>query len=188
MKTNRNAIIRTMTVLAMLLATSATGFGQDDDKNWSNTPFEIKEVDAVKALVIHNEVTVAEIGPAMAEMYSKLFAYLEANELQPAGPPFSVYYTWDPEGKTSFDVGVPVQKKVKASGDVAYKEFESIKAVSTLYTGAYENMEAVYNNMMAYLEKEKIEPGYVWEVYLTDPESTEDPNQNQTMIYFQIKK
>ena len=71
-----------------------------------SSKFEIKEVEAVKALVIKSDVPMAEIGDAMGAVYGQLFEYIEANDIQPAGPPFTVYLKWDPEGNVVFESGI----------------------------------------------------------------------------------
>ena len=63
-----------------------------------------------------------------------------------------------------------------------------MKAVSTLYTGSYENMEPVYNDIMKYIEENELEStGNSWEIYLTDPSKVASPDDNKTLIYFPIK-
>lgn len=164
-------------------------FGQEENVKWSNTPIEIKDIEAVKGLVIKADIPVSEIGPKMGEIFGQLFAYLQSNNIEAAGPPFSVYYSFDPEGNTVFEAGIPVFTENKSGGNIHYKEFEATKAVSTVYTGAYENFMQVYTAMFEYMEKEGIESvGISWEVYLTPPEEMKDPDKSMTQIYFPIKE
>jgi effector-binding domain-containing protein len=165
-----------------------TARAQDTEATWSNTPFEVKEIDPVKALIIKAEIPMSEIGTKMGELYGLLYAYLETANIKPIGPPFAVYYTWDPEKNIVFEAGVPVEKKIKTDETVSYKEYEGMNALTTKYTGAYEAMEPVYTKLMEYMQTEKLESaGVSWEVYLTDPHEVESQDLNQTIIYFQLK-
>ena len=173
-------------ILAVSFSTFVTISAQDEEM--SEAKFEIKNVKVQKGLVIKADIPISEIGPKMGEIYSQLFEYMETNNITPAGPPFTVYYSFDPEGNTVFEAGVPVKDKVKGSGDIAYKEYDEMKVVSTLYVGAYENMMPIYTAMETYLKDNKLEStGSSWEIYLTDPDEVASPDENQTLIYFPIK-
>lgn len=159
------------------------GFAQD------SANIEIKDIDAQKALIIKAEVETSQIGPKMGELYGKLFEYTGKNNIQMTGAPFAVYYSFDPTGKTVFEVACPVGSKTESKDGVEFKEYPSMKVVTTLYNGAYENMMPVYEKLQGYLAANNLKStGIVWEVYLTDPQEVKDPNENQTIIYFPIEK
>ena len=148
---------------------------------------EIKQVEAQKAIVIKLSVPTMEIGPKMGEAYGKLFSHLGMNNLSPAGPPFAVYYEFDPNGNTTFEAGVPVSGDVKAEGEIAFKEYPAMKVVSALYKGGYENMMHAYTSIDKYIKDNKLEKqAPSWEVYLTNPMEVK-PEENQTLIYFPVK-
>jgi len=152
------------------------------------TSIEIKEIDAQKALVIKADVPTSAIGEKMGELYGKLFAYIGEKGIQPAGPVFAIYYSYEPEGNVVFKAGVPVASEVEGTGDIFYEEFPVMKVVSTLYTGSYDKMESVYTQIQKYMEENELEStGNSWEVYLTDPSKVKNPNDNKTLIYFPIK-
>ena len=158
-----------------------------ESKDGGSSKFEIKQVEAVKALVINAETTMQEIGPTMGNIYSQLFSYVESDSIQLAGPPFTVYLSWDPEGTVVFESGLPVAKADAGKDDIVFKEYPAMKVVSTLYKGSYEKMEAVYNEMMEYMKTNNLEStNSSWEIYLTDPNEVA-PEDNQTIIYFPIK-
>ena len=152
-----------------------------------SSKFEIKEVEAVKALVIKSDVTMQEIGSAMGSNYGKLFEYLQNNNIQPAGPPFSVYLSWEEGGNVVFESGIPVSEVKEGNDEIMYKEFPGMKVLSTLYKGSYDKMEPIYHEMMDYMKTNNMEgTNSSWEIYLTDPQ-TIAPEDNQTLIYFPLK-
>ena len=174
--------------LAMIIMTFAKANAQDEEKKWSSTPFEIKTVEAQKALVMKADVPMSDISTKMGEIYQATFSYVMENNIQPAGPAIAIYNSWDPEGNIVFEAGVPVASKAEGKGDIILKEYPEMKVLTTLYTGSYENMEPVYNKLMQYVKDEELEwTGVTWEVYLTDPQAVKDPAMNKTIIYFCLK-
>ncbi|HEY4784513.1 MAG TPA: GyrI-like domain-containing protein [Bacteroidales bacterium] len=149
---------------------------------------EVKEVNAQKALTIKVSVPTNTIGQKMGELYGKLFGHLGENSLQPAGAPFAVYYSFDPNGNTEFEVGVPVSTETKGTDEIKYKEYPAMKVISTLYVGPYEKMGPVYEALKKYAADNKLETQpATWEVYLTDPMKETDTSKYQTLIYYVIK-
>ena len=110
------------------------------------------------------------------------------NSMAPAGPPFLVYYSYNPAGNTVFEAGVPVSSTVTGNEEIIYKEFPAMKVVTTLYKGPYDAMEPIYGELNKYMSANGIETdGTSWEVYLTDPSQLKDQKDNQTIVYFPIK-
>jgi effector-binding domain-containing protein len=183
--------MKTRSLLGLLLTLTALPLmsqNPEPEQKWSNTPIEIQTVDAMKALVIKADVPMNQISTKIGEIYRSVFSFIQQNSIQPAGPAFAVYYSWDPNANVVMEAGVPVTGKVETAESIEYKEFPEMKAVTTLYTGAYENMQGVYGAIQQYMSVNSIETtGASWEVYLTDPGMVTDPSQNKTIIYFPVK-
>ncbi len=161
---------------------------QDQANNSNQLNIEVKQIDAQKALVIRADVPTSEVGPKMGEIYGMLFGYIGQNQIDAVGPPFAVYYSFDPQGNTVFEAGVPIDTIAPEYGEIKYKEFEAMKVASTLYTGPYEKMEPVYAAIQKYIKDNKLkEKGTSWEVYLTDPSEAPDPTKYQTLIYYPVE-
>lgn len=149
---------------------------------------ETKQIDAQKALVIKTTVPSSEVGKSMGDLFGKLYGYIGANSIQPSGPPFAVYYEYDPKGNTVYEVCIPVASETKGNTDVTYKEFPAMKVLSTLYIGPYEKVGPTYEYLMKYIKDKGLQiSGASWEVYLNNPSQETDPNKLQTVIYFPIK-
>jgi len=174
--------------LSLLLLFPATFFAQEKECTASEPAIEVKQVEAQKTLVVKFDVPSNEVGPAMGKAYEKLFGFLGANSMAPAGPPFSVYYSFNPSGNTVFEAGVPISNTVSGNEEIKYKEFPAMKVVSTQYKGPYDAMEPVYGKLRSYITAKGLETdGTSWEVYLTDPGQITDPKEYQTLIYFPLK-
>jgi effector-binding domain-containing protein len=170
--------------LALIMGSvfSCMAYGQNE------SIIEIKNIESQKALIIKSEVLTAEIGSKVGELYGKLFEFMGRKNIQPAAAPFAVYYSYDPQGKTSFEVGCPLLSETAVSEGVEFKEYPAMKAVTTLYKGAYENMGPIYEKLQAYITSNNLKStGIAWEVYLTDPKQVKDPGENKTIIYFPVE-
>lgn len=177
-------------LIMLLVAGSFNLYSQQCAKNTdpSKSKFEIKEVEAIKAITIKTSATMAEIGPKMGELYQKLFEFSGMKGLNPSGPPFCVYLTFDPEGSTEFECGIPVDTDTEGTDEIKVKDFPKMKVLSTLYVGPYENMMGIYEEMQTYLQENKLKPtGLSWEIYLTDPGQEPDSTKYKTIIYFPVE-
>ena len=149
---------------------------------------EVKDIAAQKALVIKITVTSSAIGQKMGELYGKLFTYMGANNLQIAGAPFAIYYSYDPKGNTEFEAGVPISASATGNDEVKYKEIPAMKVISSLHVGSYDSTGPVYEAITKYAKDNKLETqSATWEVYLTDPNTEKDPTKYKTLIYFVVK-
>ena len=168
--------------------TTNLSYSQEPAAKADQPLIEIKTIPLQQTIIMKAEVPTKDIGRKMGEMYSTLFSYAGQNNIQPTGAPFAVYYTFDPKGNTSFEVGFPVASKINGSDSISYKEFPAMKVVSSLYKGSYENMMTIYTQLQDYIKKNDLKTnGASWEVYLTDPQQVTNPNDNQTLIYFPIE-
>jgi effector-binding domain-containing protein len=183
--------VQLMKIVFLIIAVAAMpihAFSQEKADACSTLKFEVKEVKGQKAVVVKMTIASSEVGPKMGEAYGKLFGYLGQNKIQPAGAPFAVYLEFNPAGNTTFEAGVPVTSPIETQGDFIYREYPTMKVLSTLYTGAYEKMAPVYEAIEKYMKDKGLQSTNIaWEIYLTDPKQVKDPGENQTIIYFPLK-
>ena len=184
MKTNLS-ISKICIALLVVLSISFRAFAQIENPS---PKIEVKDVAAQKALTIKVTVPSSAIGQKMGELYGKLFGHLGASGIQPAGAPFAVYYTYDPNGNSEFEVGVPVNASTPGTDEIKFKEYPAMKVISTLHVGSYDKVGPVYEALKKYATDNKIEtlPGS-WEIYMTDPSQESDPAKYQTLIYYVAK-
>jgi len=160
----------------------------DTTKKCSKVNIEVKEIEAVKALIIKATTPTGEISAKLGELYPKLMSCILENEIEMTGPPFAKYYSWDPEGDTELEAGVPVNAEVECEGDIEFVELPACKVVTVLHTGPYESLAPVYDAIQKYIDEKGLKiNGAVWEVYLTDPNAEPDPNKYQTQVYFPVE-
>ena len=95
----------------------------DTTKKCSKIEIEVKEIEAAKALTIRATTPSGEISAKLGELYQALMDCINKHEIQMVGPPFAKYYSWDPEGDTDLEAGVPVEEGAECEGDVGPKGF-----------------------------------------------------------------
>lgn len=150
---------------------------------------EIKVVNLEKqpVMAIIDSCKLEEMETRMDEMFNGVVGYLERRKMQTTGPPLAIYYTWNPDGISTFACGFPIEKRTWG-----YKEFTVIdlpegEAATVIHWGKYDSPKP-YLAMDKFLaEKGKSAEDYIWEVYLNDPESEPDTGMWQKQIYYPIK-
>jgi effector-binding domain-containing protein len=159
----------------------------DTAKKSSQIKIEVKELEASKVLAIKATVKSNEVGAKMGELYPRLMKCLNESGIEMTGPPYSKYYTWDPEGETEMEVGIPVSGPAECEEDIEYIELPPSKVVTAMHIGPYEKIGPVYDAIQKYInENGMIIAGAVWEVYITDPNSEPDPEKYKTQVYFPV--
>ncbi len=186
------------TIIALFLIQSMV-FGNDfqkpdmklkDDttKKCSKIDIEVTEIEASKALIIRAITPSGEISAKLGELYQALMDCINEYEIQTVGPPFAKYYSWDPEGDTDLEAGVPVEEGAECEGDIQFVELPACKVVTSLHVGPYESLGPVYEAIQEYIDKKGLKiNGAVWEVYLTDPSTEPDPKNYKTQVYFPVE-
>lgn len=115
-----------------------------------------------------------EISQAMGDAFGQVMGVVKAHDIQPAGPPMSVYLTYDPNTLT-FRAGMPIAKAdmSKASGGVAADVVPAGRALHFVHTGPYAKLRDTYGLAMQHLQANSLEMrAPTWEVYIDDPAET----------------
>ncbi len=126
----------------------------------------------------------------MAKSYGELATALGKAKVEITGPAFCIIQKWDEATKlTDFVCAFPVAANAKVPAKYKIMQTESMPAVKTVHTGAYDNLGNTHEQIGKYLEFKKLEmSGSVLEIYVTDPEVEKDTSKWITEIYYPIKK
>jgi effector-binding domain-containing protein len=145
------------------------------------------ELEARPTIFVRAHAPMAEIQAAMSPAFATLDRFLEARRIVPQGPPFAIYHDWS-GGSTAVDIGFPVTAKdsEKATGLVQAGMTPPGFAVKTLVQGSYAGFAHVYAEIDRAMKEAKVsESRLMWEIYLSDPEATAEPDLI-TEIYAQV--
>lgn len=139
----------------------------------------------LKAMVYKTSATMDQMQTKMGEAFGKLMTYCNEQGIKPASAPYAMYYEYDPDQQTVFEVGIPVQEKCKETEEITFKQIPEQKAVMAKHTGAYESIYITYNTIQKFMNEQNLKiSGPPWEVYLTDPDRVKDQSKWETLVYF----
>jgi hypothetical protein len=128
----------------------------------------------------------------MKPMMDVVMGFIAKNSLNMAGKPFTIYNEIDnANGTVIFSTGVPVKEQVitPEGSPVVCGFMEPISAVKISLKGNYDHLPEAYTKGRQYIEKNghQIDPnGKMFEVYMTDPETTPNPAAWLTEVYIPI--
>ncbi len=123
------------------------------------------------------------------DAFKSVYAYLDKQGIQRAGPPMTIYTDFDDTNFT-FQAAVPVAEPPKDApkGDIAVGQTPAGKALKFTYKGSFHQMEdTIYNAIPEYLDEKQLDPsGTFIEEYQTDPVTTPE-DKFDIQIYVLLK-
>ncbi|UPW84622.1 MerR family transcriptional regulator [Lysinibacillus sp. Ag94] len=127
----------------------------------------------------------ADYSSGYGNYFSKLYEKIATEQLTVLGKPMTIYHSpeFNPTGNDT-EFAIPIAESVKGTRDLP----GSLCAKSVL-KGAYPELTSVYANLMKWIEVEGYElilPPY--EIYVTDPNQANSPEDYMTEVYFPVKK
>jgi effector-binding domain-containing protein len=157
-----------------------------------NAPkLELTQLDEIKAITVTDSCNWDQMGNKMDEMFGELMGFLAKHKnVAMAGHPFTIYHRWDEKDHFSvFEDGIPVDREVKTSGRIQFKDIPAVQALKGTYFGPYDAMAGMYNSMDEFVKEFGLKTnGGPIEMYITDPTLEPDTAKWETDIYFPIEK
>lgn len=126
------------------------------------------------------------IQSALAEVLPAVFGFAQKHGAVMVGPPSTRYLEFTP-GSITLQGGVPVAAHIPVEGDIEATELPGGEAATLIHQGPYDTLTKGYAALEAWVtDNDRKASGPMWEVYLTDPGTTPDPNDWQTKIYMPL--
>jgi effector-binding domain-containing protein len=130
---------------------------------------EVKELEAQPALCLRTRTSMDKLPQTIGEGYQKIAALMGELGESPADVPYTAYSNMD-MNDLAVEMGFTTAKALQGKGDVVPGRTPEGKAVITMYKGPYSGMEAVYNEIFAWMGERKLEPrGKFYEFYYNSP-------------------
>jgi len=152
---------------------------------------ELKTVEEKQAACIFHAIPVTSVGEDMGALLRQIFEWEVKNNLQMAGPPFSIYYSSPEEmqrGELKYEVGIPFVGEARDEGDIKIKTFPAQHVLSTIHKGPYRELGSVYAAVMEHLMKNGYEiAGAPIELYLNNPMDVPE-SELLTEVQFPVMK
>jgi len=108
--------------------------------------------------------------------FKTLKAYMDKQDLQPAGPAMVIYTATD-DASFSFQAAFPIAQAPKdmPKGDIAVGKAPTGKALHFVHRGSYDSMDTTYEAITNYLDEKNLDAKDLFiEQYQTDPMTTSE--------------
>ena len=134
----------------------------------------------------------SELSEKMGVMYGQIMSFMQDNNIQMSGMPFTIYNEMDEAtGSFIFSAAIPVKERIiTPQGSAVQTGFmEPTQAVKTVLKGNYNNLDKAYAEAEAYIEKNNLsrDPATpMFEIYANDPGEFPNPADWLTEIYIPI--
>ena len=137
-------------------------------------------------LSIRTETSIQQLPQLIGESYMKIMQYLGEQGEIPADSPFVGYFNLDMQNM-DVEIGIPVYKKLPDKDNMKKSEIPAGNYASCIYTGPYDKIAPVYDELTQWAEKNGYETsGIAYELYIDDPGVT-PPEELKTQILFLLK-
>ena len=147
----------------------------------------IIDTDLITTLAIYDSTKIAGIGDLLESNYGSLMQYIHKSGDAISGAPIAVYHNWDPEGYIRISAAIPIHGKAKGKGNIEGFNIEAGRAVYLQHFGGY-NTAASHYIIDDFIKEHNLSTkDFIWEAYITDPETEPDSTKWQTDIYYPLK-
>jgi effector-binding domain-containing protein len=130
--------------------------------------------------------------------FVKVYAWLNSKKLNPSGPPFYRYLTFDKTGKMTLEIGVIISNPISSEGEIVGGFLPAGKYALVDYWGDYSGLQQATSRLLNWASVNDIEFQKTdteskssctarLEYYLTDPASEPDPEKWQTQVAILVK-
>jgi effector-binding domain-containing protein len=151
--------------------------------------FSIENVSAQNVLYVSTSGNTNEdLSSVIGDAYGQITTFMNANGIEFAGMPMTITRSWE-DSMWEFDAAIPVTIDAieGETGDIQLGQTYAGKVVKYIQVGPYDQGEASYALLDAYLAENELERnGMPWEVYANDP-TTVSEAEILTHIYQPIK-
>jgi len=139
-------------------------------------------------VVVRAKVHPEQLAPVMSKLFPAVTAFVQASEAEPAGPPFSRYFSMRDE-KWEIACGMAVSQPLTGAGQVEASELPGGAAVTTIHRGRYEALGESWAALQHWIKDNGKVPGEApWELYWTDPGKVKDPAEWRTEIVIPVQE
>ena len=147
---------------------------------------EVRSIEERDTMSMRTSTPVENLSKVMGECYGEIMQYLGPKGIQPAGPPFAMYYNMD-MSNLDVEIGFPVAVNAEGNGRVNPGKLPGGKDAVAIHVGPYDKIGETYNRLTAYVKEQGLETlPFSYEFYLNDPGDT-PPEELETEIHFPIK-
>ncbi|HKJ17312.1 MAG TPA: GyrI-like domain-containing protein [Xanthomonadales bacterium] len=158
--------------------------------DYSRMEIEIVDVPAQSILYVSSSSgrSDAAVAAALGAAYGEISRFMAARGIDNAGQPMAISYNSNPNSY-QFDAAIPIDiASVNTRGNIKVGQTPSGRAVRAVHKGPYNEMDASYEKIAAFIAVQRLEhDGVSWEHYISDPGSIPE-SQLITHVYFMLEE
>jgi effector-binding domain-containing protein len=144
----------------------------------------IVELQEQPTAVIREQVAMTALPEFFGRAFAAVSAAMEAQRVQPAGPPFALYHGM-PTEIVDVEAGFPVPTTVAAVNGVRAGMLPECRAVQAMHVGSYDSLSMTYEAVKQRMREDGLSASDdMWEYYLSD-QST-DPATWRTLVVWPV--
>jgi effector-binding domain-containing protein len=134
--------------------------------------------------VVREQVAMSALPEFFGRAFAAVSAALDAQRVQPAGPPFALYRGM-PTEIVDVEAGFPVSTTVAAVNGVRAGVLPACRAFQAMHVGSYDTLGATYEAVKQRMDEDGLQASDdMWEYYLSD-QST-DPETWRTLVVWPV--
>jgi effector-binding domain-containing protein len=145
---------------------------------------KIVELQEQPTAVIREQVAMNTLPEFFGRAFAEVSAAMEAQSVQPAGPPFALYHGM-PTEIVDVEAGFPVSTTIAAPNGVQAGLLPACRAVQATHVGSYDTLDTTYDAVKQRMREAGLEASEdMWEYYLSDPST--DPATWRTLVVWPV--
>ena len=147
---------------------------------------EIKQFEPQTTLAVRVRASASELPQLMGRWFGAIGQYLVELRQPPTGMPYAGYFNMDIQN-LEVEIGFPVGKDLPGKGEIQPGTLPGGKMATCMHFGPYDQLEAAYNALMAFVREQGLEPASAfYEMYMNDPNQV-PVEQLQTQVMVAVK-
>jgi effector-binding domain-containing protein len=139
-------------------------------------------------------VRMEKLGTVVPPLMDRVYEWLEAHHIAPAGPPFWRYVVVDMDAELELETGVPVAIPIDGNGEVLHGVLPGGRYATVIHTGHPDTLVTATGDLLQWAADRGLEwdaDGNRWgcrlEEYLSDPADAPDMSQWETRLAFRLR-
>ena len=145
---------------------------------------EIVELQEQPTAVVREQVAMTALQEFFGRAFAEVSAAMEAQGVQPTGPPFALYRGM-PTETVDVEAGFPVSTTIEAANGVRAGIMPPCRAVQAMHVGSYDTLGTTYEAVKQRMYEEGLTASDdMWEYYLSD--QTTDPAIWRTLVVWPV--
>ncbi|MES2629539.1 MAG: GyrI-like domain-containing protein [Bacteroidota bacterium] len=153
--------------------------------NTAYTPV-VGEVADITYLAVKDSCLAKDIAQHLEKAYGKLEAYMKANRIEQAGSPMAIYWSYDPDGSTTFEAGIPVKAGTQGKGQIYVAKTDGGKTITCTHLGDYSKSGEAHMVIDEFAKENNMKINEAIEIYENDPTKVK-PEEVRTKILYPVK-